>query len=165
MVVGTLMIAFGVAAAFAPIVATFAASISFGAAMLGAGVSGLALLIVDWQAAGFVWRLLWSVVAVIAGICLLLHPWPGAFALTIILGAALMAQGIAALGNALAHRRHKACPWGRMAFGGVFSLVLGGLLIWALPHLGPVVPGVFLAINLISFGLSLFATSPSRKTS
>ena len=56
MVVGALMIAFGVAAAFAPMLATFAASVWFGAAMLAAGVSGLALLIVDWRAKGFAWR-------------------------------------------------------------------------------------------------------------
>jgi uncharacterized membrane protein HdeD (DUF308 family) len=165
MVVGALMIAFGAAAAFAPMVATFAASIWFGAAMLAAGVSGLALLIVDWRAKGFVWRLLWSVVAIIAGICLLLHPWPGALALTVILGAALIAQGIIALGHALAHRTHKSCPWGRMALGGVLALVLGALLIWALPHSGMIAPGVFLAINLISFGLSLFAAAPPRETS
>ncbi|MBX3431436.1 MAG: DUF308 domain-containing protein [Hyphomonadaceae bacterium] len=162
MVVGALMIAFGVAAAFAPMLATFAASVWFGAAMLAAGVSGLALLIVDWRAKGFAWRLLWSVVAILGGICLLLHPWPGALALTVILGAALIAQGAIAIGHALAHRTHTSCPWGRMALGGVLAIVLGGLLIWALPHSGMIAPGVFLAINLISFGLSLFAAAPAR---
>lgn len=165
MIVGALMVVFGVAAAFAPMLATFAASVWFGAAMLAAGLSGLALLIVDWRAKGFAWRLLWSVVAILGGICLLLHPWPGAFALTVILGAAFIAQGAIAIGHALAHRTHKSCPWGRMALGGVLAIVLGGLLIWALPHSGMIAPGVFLAINLISFGLSLFAVAPARERS
>ena len=164
-IVGALMIAFGAAAALAPMLASFAASVWFGAAMLAAGVSGLALLIVDWRAKGFAWRLLWSVVAIIGGICLLLHPWPGALALTVILGAALIAQGVIAIGHALAHRTHKSCPWGRMALGGALAIALGGLLIWALPHSGMIAPGVFLAVNLISFGLSLFAAAPPRETS
>lgn len=162
MAVGALIIAFGVAAALAPMMATFAASVWFGAAMLAAGVSGLLLLIVDWRARGFFWRLLWSLVAIIGGVCLLLHPWPGAFALTVILGAALMAQGIAALAHALAHRTHANCPWGRMAIGGALAIVLGGLLIWTLPHSGMITPGLFLAFNLISFGFSLFVVAPSR---
>jgi uncharacterized membrane protein HdeD (DUF308 family) len=162
MIVGALMIAFGAAAAFAPMLATFAASLWFGAAMLASGVSGLALLIVDWRAKGFVWRLLWSIVAVIGGVCLLVHPWPGALALTFILGAALISQGVIAIGHALAHRSHASCPWGRMALGGVVAIVLGALLIWALPHAGMIAPGVFLAVNLISFGLSLFAAAPAR---
>lgn len=162
MIVGALMIAFGIAAAFAPMLASLAASVSFGAAMLAAGVSGLALLLVDWRAKGFAWRLLWSAVAILGGICLLLHPWPGALALTVILGAALIAQGAIAVGHALAHRARASCPWGRMALGGVLGIALGGLLIWALPHSGMIAPGVFLAINLISFGLSLFAAAPQR---
>lgn len=164
MIVGALMIAFGVAAAFAPMLATFAASVWFGAAMLAAGVSGLALLVVDWRAKGFAWRLLWSLVAIIGGICLLLHPWPGALAITVILGAALIAQGVIAIGHALAHRTHKSCPWRRMGLGGVLAIALGGLLIWALPHSGMIAPGVFLAINLMSFGFSLFAAAPPRET-
>jgi len=156
------MIVLGVAAAFAPMLATFAASIWFDAALLAAGVSGLVLLVTDWRTNGFFWRLLWSAIAIISGICLLLHPWPGAFALTVILGIAIVTQGVAALAHALAHRSHKACPWGRMALGGILSMVLGGLLIWALPHSGMIAPGLFLAVNLMTFGLSLFAVAPSR---
>jgi len=165
MIVGALMIALGVVAAFAPMMATFAASVWFGAAMLAAGVSGLALLMVDWRAKGFAWCLLWSLVAILAGICLLLHPWPGALAITVILGAALIAQGAIAIGHALVHRTHTSCPWRRMALGGALAIVLGGLLIWMLPHSGMIAPGVFLAINLISFGLSLFAAAPPREAS
>jgi uncharacterized membrane protein HdeD (DUF308 family) len=117
------------------------------------------MLVIDWKAQGFVWRLLWAVIAVIGGLCILIHPWPGALALTLVLGASLMAQGAIGVGHAWAHRRRKNCPWGQMAFASVLSIILGGLLVWALPHAGLIVPGVFLAINLITFGVSLMAVA------
>ena len=163
---GLIFIALGVGAIFAPLTATLAASLSFGALMLTSGVIGLVMLVADWRAKAFIWRLIWSIVAIVGGLCLLLHPWPGAFALTLILGVALMAQGLVAFGHALAHRTSKTCPWGRMAIAGVIGAIWGALLIWMLPHAGMIVPGVFLAFNLISYGFSLIAVAPDlRRTS
>jgi uncharacterized membrane protein HdeD (DUF308 family) len=151
------LIALGVGALAVPLLATFAASISVGAFLFASGVVGLAMLAIDWKAQGFVWRLVWALVAVVGGGCILIHPWPGALALTLVLGASLMVQGLIGVGHAWAHRRSKNCPWGQMAFAGVLSVILGALLVWALPHAGLIVPGAFLAINLVMFGASLMA--------
>jgi uncharacterized membrane protein HdeD (DUF308 family) len=159
---GALVLAMGVAALLTPFLATFAASVSFGALLLAAGVVGLAMLTLDWKAEGFVWRLLWSIVAVVGGLCILIHPWPGALAMTLVLGASLIAQGFLAVGHAVAHRDTKTCPWGQMAFTGALSVLLGGLLVWALPDAGLIVPGVFLAMHLVFFGLSLLAIGFSQ---
>lgn len=137
---GALMLVFGVAALLAPLLATLAASVSFGALLVASGVLGLAMLIVDWRNEAFIWRLAWSVVAIIGGLCILIHPWPGALALTLVLGASLIAQGLIAIGHAIAHRKHKTCPWGQMAFAGVLSAALGGLLVWATS--GPITSGL-----------------------
>lgn len=161
---GALVLAFGVGALMAPFLATFAASVSFGALFLASGVVGLAMLALDWRAQAFVWRLLWALVAIVGGLCILIHPWQGALALTFVLGLSLIAQGLIAVGHAVAHRRHKSCPWGQMAFAGVISLILGALLVWALPHAGLIVPGVFLAFNLITFGASLLAVAFTKQT-
>ena len=160
---GAIMIAFGIAALLAPVLATFAASVSFGALLIASGLLGLAMLILDWKSEAFIWRLAWSTVAIIGGLCILIHPFPGALALTLVLGASLIVQGLIATGHAIAHRRHKSCPWGQMAFAGLLSAVLGGLLVWALPHAGLIVPGVFLAINFVTFGASLIALAFSKK--
>lgn len=160
---GALMIVFGIAALLAPLLATFAASVTFGAVLLASGVAGVAMLIVDWKAEGFVWRMIWSGIAIVGGLCILIHPWPGVLALTLVLGASMIAQGLVAVGHAVAHRGSKTCPWGQMAFAGVLSAILGALLVWALPHAGLFVPGVFLAVNLITFGSSLIAVALSRR--
>ena len=160
---GMLMIVFGVVALLAPLLATYAASVTFGAVLLASGLLGAAMLILDWRTEAFVWRAVWSVIAIIGGLCIVIHPWPGALALTLVLGASLIAQGLVAVTHAFAHRGHKNCPWGQMAFAGAVSAVLGALLIWALPHAGLVVPGVFLALNLVTFGLSLIALAFAKR--
>lgn len=167
LIYGALVLAFGFVALLAPFMATLTASVTFGALLLASGVVGIGMLLVDWRAEAFVWRLLWSIVAIIGGLCILIHPWQGALALTLVLGASLIAQGLLSVGHAVAHRRHKTCPWGQMAFSGVLSAVLGGLLVWALPHAGLIIPGVFLAMHLVFFGLSLLAVgfSSAKATS
>ena len=160
---GALIVAFGIGALLAPLLATFAASVTFGAVLLASGILGVAMLVIDWRAEAFVWRLVWSGIAIVGGLCILIHPWPGALALTLVLGASMMAQGAVAVGHAIAHRRSKTCPWGQMAFAGGLSAVLGALLVWALPHAGLFVPGVFLAVNLITFGASLIAVAFSQR--
>ncbi len=159
---GAIALALGVIALFTPFVATLAAANTFGILLLGSGVAGVIAMIADWRARGSLWRLLWAIVAIIAGGCVLLHPWPGALTLTVILGASLIAQGLLAVGHAMSHRHSEACPWGLMAFGGALSIVLGGLLLWALPEAGLIIPGVFLAVHLISFGLSLIAAAVAK---
>ncbi|HWA23707.1 MAG TPA: DUF308 domain-containing protein [Caulobacterales bacterium] len=156
---GALVLALGVGALLAPFFATFAASVWVGALLLASGAIGLAMLAVDWKAKGFVWRLLWALIAIVAGLCILIHPWQGAVALTFVLGLSFLAQGFVAIGHAFAHRHHTSCPWPHMAFAGVINIILGALLVWALPHAGLIVPGVFLAFNLITFGASLMAVA------
>lgn len=156
---GGLVLVLGIGALLAPFFATFAASVWVGSLLLASGVIGLAMLAVDWNAKAFIWRLLWALIAVVAGLCILIHPWQGAVALTFVLGLSFVAQGFVAIGHAFAHRHHKSCPWGQMAFAGAINIILGGLLIWLLPNAGLIVPGVFLAFNLITFGVSLMAVA------
>lgn len=159
---GAIALALGLIALFTPFVATLAAANTFGVLLIASGVVGVLTMIADWRARGSFWRLLWAIVAIIAGGCVLLHPWPGALTLTVIIGVSLIIQGLLSVGHAFSHRHSESCPWGLMAFGGVLSVVLGGLLLWALPESGLIIPGVFLAVHLISFGLSLTAAAFSK---
>lgn len=161
---GAILILLGLGALLLPLLATFTASITFGGLLFLSGVFGLFTLFVDWRAKGFVWRLLWALVAIVGGLCIYFHPWEGALALTLVLGASLIAQGLVGVGHAISHRHMKGCPWGWMAIGGVITAVLGGLLVWMLPGASLVVPGVFLALSLLSYGLSLIAVSFSGRS-
>lgn len=160
---GALLLAFGLAALVLPMLATLAATLTFGGLLVASGVAGLIALIFDWRAKGFVWRLVWAVIATIGGIYTFIHPWEGAYTLTLVLGAILVVQGLVSLVHALTHRHSKGCPWGWMAAGGVITAILGGLLVWALPHTGMMIPGLFLAVSLLSYGFSLLGLGFSHK--
>lgn len=160
---GGLLLILGLGALVLPMLATLTATLAFGGVLVASGAVGLITLIVDWRAKGFVWRLLWAVIATLGGVCIVWHPWEGAYTLTLVLGAILAAQGLVSLVHALTHRDSPGCPWGWMALGGVITAFLGGLLVWALPHAGMVVPGLFLAVGLLSFGISVIGVGLSRK--
>lgn len=156
-VYGALLIVFGVGAVLTPMLATFVASAAFGGLLFAAGVVGLIALIADWRAKGFIWRLLWAAVTIIAGLCIFFHPWEGAFALTLVLGVSLIAQGLIGVGHAISHRNTVNSPWRWMVMGGLLTAILGAFLVWMLPHAGMMIPGLFLAIGLLSFGFSIIA--------
>jgi uncharacterized membrane protein HdeD (DUF308 family) len=164
-VYGVLVLAFGLGALLLPMLATLTATLTFGGLLFGSGVVGLIALVFDWRAKGFVWRLLWALIATLGGICIFFHPWEGAYTLTLVLAAILVAQGLVSLAHALTHRHSPGCPWGWMAFGGAVTSLLGGLLIWWLPHAGMMIPGLFLAVSLLSFGFSLVGLGFSHKRS
>jgi uncharacterized membrane protein HdeD (DUF308 family) len=156
-VYGALIILFGLGALLAPLLATFAATVTFGAMLIAAGVTGLFTLNFSRRAKGFWWRLLWATAAILGGLCLFFHPWTGALTLTLALGVMLIVQGLVGVGHAIAHRQAAKSSWGWMAAGGVLTALLGALLVWMLPHAGLMIPGLFLAVSLLSFGSSVIA--------
>ena len=160
---GALLVLLGLGAVLAPLMATFVASVMFGGILFVSGVMGLFVAFADRHAKGLVWRLLWASVATLAGLCIYFHPWGGALALTLVLGASLIAQGLIGVGHALSHRDANHPHWGWMAAGGAATTVLGGLLVWMLPHAGMMIPGLFLAVGLMSFGLSLIGVGFSGR--
>jgi uncharacterized membrane protein HdeD (DUF308 family) len=159
---GALLVLFGLGALLAPLLATLLASVMFGGILFVSGVTGLFMAFADRRAKGLVWRLLWATVATLAGLCIYFHPWGGALALTLVLGASLIAQGLIGVGHALSHR-DAGGPWGWMALGGAATAILGALLVWMLPHSVMMIPGLFLAVGLMSFGLSLISAGFSGR--
>lgn len=159
---GVVLLLLGLGAILMPLAATMAATLLFGSLLFAAGVVSLITSLFDWRATGFIWRLLWGAIAALAGLCILFHIWLGALSLTFLLGVSLVLQGAISVGHAVAHRHRKRCPWGWMAIGGLVTAVLGLLMIWALPHTGLVIPGLFLAVNLFTYGFSLLAIGFAR---
>lgn len=159
---GAFLLLLGLGAILMPLAATMAATLLFGGLLFAAGAIGLISSLFDWRATGFFWRLLWGAIAALAGLCILFHIWLGALSLTFLLGASLILQGLVSAAHAVAHRHRKRCPWGWMAIGGFVTAVLGFILIWTLPHAGLLIPGLFLAVNLFTYGFSLLAIGFAR---
>jgi uncharacterized membrane protein HdeD (DUF308 family) len=162
---GIVLLLAGAAALLMPLIASFTAGALFGALLLVAGVTGLAAFIADRHSQGAGWRAVWSGIAVVAGACVLWHPWMGALSIGLLISLALIAQGVAATFHAMAHRTECGRAWGWMAAAGVLTAILGVLLFGMFPHASLVIPGFFLAFGLLSYGFTLifaaFAKTPT----
>ncbi|MGD9658967.1 MAG: HdeD family acid-resistance protein [Methylocystis sp.] len=158
---GALMLIGGLFALYNVATATIVTVIYVGAAMLVAGAMEIitAVQIRPWGRA-----LLWGVIGIItilAGFFTFQHPWLAAVSLTALIGVALIVAGLFKL--ILAWHIRDVGPWGLIAFSGVISVVLGGMIMAEWPMSGLYILGLFLAVNLIFEGVSWITVGLSAK--
>jgi uncharacterized membrane protein HdeD (DUF308 family) len=100
--------------------------------------------------------------AIIVGILLLSYPLHGAMVLALLLGIWFLFHGILEISFALQVRHHSR-NWGVLLLSGIVSIVLA-IIIWSGWPLNALwVVGLLLGINLIFFGVSLFAIAFRKK--
>jgi uncharacterized membrane protein HdeD (DUF308 family) len=150
---GILMVILGTIGFFQPIAYTLATTILYGALLLVAGGAGIvtAFRLDDWK--GKAAAILLSLLYLIAGAFLLLHPVLGALSLTLVVGAFLFASGLIKIWMGFSHREQSG--WGWLVASGLLSLLLGILIYAQFPGSGLWVLGLFLAIELIFDGWGL----------
>ncbi len=112
---------------------------------------------------GAVLRLLVAALYVIAGVLVLFHPIAGALALTLTLSAFFLAVGVSRL--LVARRLHRVPGWGWTLANGIFSVLLGVLLLAGWPGTAMWAIGLVVGIDLLLagwslLGLALFARAP-----
>src|SRR3954454_23471012 len=102
---GILLVVLGLAAMIVPPIASLAVTIFLGWMFLISGIAGLALTFWARRIPGFWGSLLSAVLAIGAGIVLLLQPVQGTPTLPIVVGAYFLAEGVATIMYALEHRK------------------------------------------------------------
>ena len=151
-----ILIALGLLAIAAPMIATLAVELTVGWLLLFGGVSGLfAVYSAGRSAPGFGWNLLIAIVYVLAGLSLLTSPIVGAVTLTIILAAYLLAGGIARIVMAFGYRSAIPAAWGWVLFSGVVDVLLAAIIISGMPGTAAWVLGLLVGINLLMMGFSI----------
>src|SRR5271155_3487754 len=100
---GILLVILGVLAIALPWVATLAFTIIIGWIFLVSGVVGLVTTFWARQAPGFWWALISAIVAIAAGVVLLIWPVSGSISLTLVLIAFFVIEGIASIMYAIEH--------------------------------------------------------------
>src|SRR3979409_700545 len=156
---GILLAVLGLAAMILPPLASLAVTIFLGWMFLISGVAGLALTFWARQMPGFWWSLVSAVLAVSAGIILLLKPVQGTLTLTIVVGAYFLAEGVATIMYALEHRRELSERWSWMLFSGVLDILISGLIIAGLPDSAEWAIGLLVGINLLFGGATLIGVA------
>ena len=149
---GILLIIAGVAAIAFPLLSTIATKIALGWIFLIAG----ALIVVhafsirQWQ--GFLLSLLIGVLYLVAGAWLAFTPFAGVIALTLLLAALFLAEGVLEVMMAMRVRPHEG--WGWLLISGVIAVAVGAMIAAELPSSGVWAIGLLTGINLLSSGVS-----------
>jgi len=107
------------------------------------------------------WHVLIALLYVGLGVYMALEPLHAAVALTLVVGASLIAIGI--LRAIMAFQIKPAAGWYWPLISGIISLILGGLILSEWPQSGLFIIGLFIAIELIFNGWSyLFIALAAR---
>lgn len=155
LVEGVVLVVLGLLAIAIPPIASLAVAILVGWLILISGVVGLVTTFMMRHVPGFWWSLASAVLAVAAGIVLLVWPLTGVLTLTLVLIVFFMLEGIASIMFAIDHRHQLSGRWGWMLASGIVDLILAALIFIGLPGTAAWAIGLLLGINMIFGGTSL----------
>ena len=117
------------------------------------------------NAPGFWWALLSAVVALAAGIVLILWPINGTLSLTLVLIAFFVVEGIATLMYAIEHRNQLSGRWGWMLASGIVDLILAGIIFAGLPGTATWALGLLVGINMLFGGTAMIGMALAARPS
>jgi uncharacterized membrane protein HdeD (DUF308 family) len=109
------------------------------------------------QAPGFWWSLISAIIAIGAGVVLLLWPISGSVSLTLVLIAFFVVEGIASIMYAIEHRNQLTGRWVWMLVSGIIDLILAGIIFAGLPGTALWALGLLVGINMVFGGAALIA--------
>ena len=161
---GIILVLLGMAAILVPPIAGLTVTIFIGWMLLFGGVAGLIATFWGRGAPGFVWALLSALVAVAAGVVLLVWPIQGLVTLTYVLIAYFIADGILTIILAVEHRRQLSGRWEWLVLSGIIDLILAGVIIAGLPEAFTWALGLLVGIDLVFGGASLIAMALAART-
>ncbi|MEH6832769.1 MAG: DUF308 domain-containing protein [Sulfitobacter sp.] len=151
--VGIAMIFAGGAAILFPLIGTLSVVWIVGVALIVASIaqSVAAFSYPKWS--GIVLGLLVAALWLVAGLFLLLRPLEGVFALTVVVAAVFLIEGV--LKTILSFQIRPLAGWGWLLFDGLFTVVLGGMLWWQLPLSALWALGTLAGISIMLSGWTL----------
>jgi uncharacterized membrane protein HdeD (DUF308 family) len=153
---GIVLVILGIAAILLPVIATITFTILIGWLFLISGVVGLITTL--WmrdRVPGFWWSLLSAVIAIAAGVVLLIWPISGSLSLTLLLTAFFIVEGVVSIMYAIEHRNQLSGRWGWMLLSGIVDLILAAIIIAGLPGTALWALGLLVGINLLFGGTAM----------
>ncbi|MEM6304709.1 MAG: DUF308 domain-containing protein [Pseudomonadota bacterium] len=156
---GVFLLLGGFWAMLAPFAASVAATLYAGAAF---AVGGLLHIIAAFRSdEDRLWNASFGLLGIALGVSFAFNPFGGMLSLTILLGALFFASGLMQL-YFVWKRRATDSVW-MLALSGVVSVVLSGLIAGNIFAATLVLPGVVLAIELITTGVALLLMRPLKE--
>ncbi len=152
---GIVLVILGLAAIAIPPLASIAVAIFLGWMFLISGTVGLYLTFSAREMPGFWWSLLSAVLAIAAGLILLVKPIAGTLTLTIVVSAYFLAEGVTTIMYALEHRSKLSGRWGWLLAAGILDILVAAVIVTGLPGSAAWAIGLLVGINLVFGGTSL----------
>ena len=161
MIEAVILIVLGALAIVFPLFTGIAIAVFLGWLLMIVGVLGLVSAVVGRDHAHLGWSVASGVIAILAGLLLLSHPLFAVVALTLLIAAYLLFDGVTLVGLGLDQRKRGVLRWRWIAGAGVVDILLA-VLILALSGIGSaVLIGVIVGIDLIAAGIGLLAAHRS----
>jgi uncharacterized membrane protein HdeD (DUF308 family) len=154
---GIILVLLGLIAIIVPPIATLAFTIIIGWVFLISGILGLITTFWARGAPGFWWSLISAIIAIAAGIVLLLWPISGSISLTLVLIAFFIIEGIVSIMYAIEHRSQLTGQWIWMLISGIIDIILAVIILSGLPGSAFWALGLLVGINMVFGGAALIA--------
>lgn len=161
LVVGIISIIAGVVALANPFAATLTAELLAGYMFTAIGILTLLSAFQDQGWGARIWAILLGVLITVFGLSLITNPLEGVVRLTFIIAGLMMVIGVFRL--IIAFMPMAAGARGILVVAGILSIALSLMIFTNFPWSSTVVLGVFLAIELISNGVSLIFVALDRR--
>jgi len=153
LVAGLVAVAGGIFALLNPIAATFAATTIVAWVFIIAGGLQIVAAFGDLGTGARIWTAVLGAVAIVIGVWILNNPIQGTLALTWIIGLLFLLEGVVKIVLAFS-ARGTGFFWVLLLTGAV-SVLLAGIILSRFPESALTIPGILLAIDLISTGTTV----------
>jgi uncharacterized membrane protein HdeD (DUF308 family) len=161
---GIVLVVLGILAILVPPLATITFTLFLGWLFLISGIMGLITTFWARHSPGFWWSLLSAVLAIAAGIVLLIEPLRGAITLTVLLIVFFIIEGVLSIMYAFEHKKELSGRWGWMLASGIIDLILAGIILIGLPGTAAWALGLLVGINMLFGGSALIAMALHART-
>lgn len=161
LILGILSVIAGIVAFANPFAATLTAELLAGYLFTAIGILTLVSAFQDQGWGARIWALLLGVMLTVFGFNLIAHPLEGVLRLTVIVASLMMIMGV--LRVAIAFTSVAAGARGFLIVAGLLSIALSIMIFSNFPWSSAVVLGVFLAIELVSNGISMIFVALDRR--
>jgi uncharacterized membrane protein HdeD (DUF308 family) len=162
---GIVLVVLGILAIVIPPLATIGVTILLGWLFLFSGIAGLITTFGARHAPGFWWSLLSAILAIAAGIVLLIWPISGAISLTFLLIAFFIVEGVFSILYAFEHKKELTGRWGWMLASGIIDLILAFIIFAGLPGTAAWALGLLVGINMLFGGSAMIAMAMHARNS
>ena len=162
MIAGVISLFGGFFALANPLAAPLTAELLAGWMFVAVGVMTMVSAFGDQGWGGRILSILIGLIILILGIDLIANPLAGVVSLTLVVAIGLIVMGV--LRILLAFRSDFAQLRWVLILSGAISLLLGAMIMSNFPQSAALVLGVYLAVELISNGVSLIVLSLARKS-